>query len=95
MSNRGENGDRGRKKEGADEKVAESALDNAEATVVQNSQELGFTYWATCLSIRSYRSLIRLFRTAPFARAIRCASFGRSLTHSLPSSWESGWLLID
>ena len=33
--------------------------------------------------VRSHRSLIRLLRTA------RCAySFGRSLTHSLPSSWE-------
>ena len=37
----------------------------------------------------SHHSLIRLLRTARFARALRCAhSFARSLTHSLPSSWE-------
>ena len=41
----------------------------------------------------SHRSLIRLLRTARFARALRCGhSFVRSLTHSLPSSWE--WDLI-
>ena len=39
--------------------------------------------------VRSHRSLIRLLRTARFARALRCAhSFARSLTHSLRSSWE-------
>ena len=36
--------------------------------------------------IRSHRSLIRLLRTTRFAR---------SLTHSLPSSWESGLCLYD
>ena len=42
------------------------------------------------------RSLIRLFRTARFARALRCAhSFARSLTHSLPSSWGSGLCLCN
>ena len=40
--------------------------------------------------IRSHRSLIRLLRTARFARALRCThSFARSLTRSLRSSWES------
>ena len=40
--------------------------------------------------VRSHRSPVRLLRTARFARALRCAhSFARSLTHSLPSSWES------
>ena len=40
--------------------------------------------------VRSHRSLIRLLRTARFARALRCAhSFARSLTRSLRSSWES------
>jgi len=44
--------------------------------------------------VRSHRSLIRLLRTARFARALRCAhSFARSLTHSLQSSWESGFCL--
>merc|ERR1711951_261612 len=39
--------------------------------------------------VRSHRSLIRLLRTARFARALRCAHlFARSLTHSLQSSWE-------
>ena len=42
------------------------------------------------LLARSHRSLICLLRTARFARALRCAhSFPGSLTHSLPSSWES------
>ena len=42
--------------------------------------------------VRSHRSLIRWLRTARFARALRCAhSFARSLTHSLPSSWERGF----
>ena len=41
--------------------------------------------------VRSHRSLIRLLRTARFARALRCAhSLARSLTHSLPSSSERG-----
>jgi len=44
--------------------------------------------------VRSHRSLVRLLRTARFARALRCAhSFARSLTHSLPSSWDSGIFL--
>ena len=38
--------------------------------------------------------LMRLLRTARFARALRCAlSFARSLTHSLPSSWDRGILM--
>ena len=46
--------------------------------------------------VRSHRSLVRLLRTARFARALRCAhSFARSLTHSLLSSWDSGVLLSD
>ena len=37
-------------------------------------------------------SLVRLLRTACYARAVRCAhSFARSLTHSLRSSWERGF----
>jgi len=44
--------------------------------------------------VRSHRSLVRLLRTARFARALRCAhSFARSLAHSLPSSWDSGIFL--
>ena len=44
--------------------------------------------------VRSHRSLIRLLRTARFARALRCAhSFARSLTRSLRSSWERGFCL--
>ena len=48
--------------------------------------------------IRSHRSLIRLLRTASFARALCRAHslarlLARSLTHSLPSSWESGFCL--
>ena len=44
--------------------------------------------------VRSHRSLIRLLRTARFARALRCAhSLARSLTHSLRSSWGSGFCL--
>ena len=44
--------------------------------------------------VRSDRSLIRLLRTARFARALRCThSFARSLTRSLRSSWESGLCL--
>ena len=44
--------------------------------------------------VRSHRSLIRLLRTARFARALRCAhSFACSLTRSLQSSWESGLCL--
>ena len=36
--------------------------------------------------VRSYRSLVRLLRTARFARALRCAhSFARSLTSLTPS----------
>ena len=43
---------------------------------------------------RSHRSLIRLLRTACFARALCCAhSFARSLTRSLRSSWERGFCL--
>ena len=39
--------------------------------------------------VRTHRSLIRLLRTARFARALRCAhSLARSLTRSLRSSWE-------
>ena len=38
--------------------------------------------------VRSHRSLVRLLRTARFARALRCA-------HSLPSSWDSGIFLSD
>ena len=39
--------------------------------------------------VRSHRSLIRLPRTARFARALRYAhSLARSLTHSLQNSWE-------
>ena len=41
--------------------------------------------------VRSHRSLIRLLRTARFARALRCAhSFSRSLTHSLTHSGAHG-----
>ena len=44
--------------------------------------------------ILSHRSLIRLLRTARFARALRCAhSFARSLTRLLRSSWESSFCL--
>ena len=43
--------------------------------------------------IRSHRLLIRLLRTARFARALRCAySFARSLTHSLRGLWEKGFV---
>ena len=50
-------------------------------------------YWAIRFSVCSHRSLIRLLRTARFARALRSAhSFARSLTHSLWSSWESGFV---
>ena len=35
------------------------------------------------------RTLVRLVRSARFARALRCAhSLARSLTHSLPNLWE-------
>ena len=58
-------------------------------TVGQNSQESG-GHSLNRLLVRSHRSLIRLLRTARFARALRCAhSFARLLTHSLPSLWES------
>ena len=44
--------------------------------------------------VRLHRSLIRLLRTARFARALRCAhSLARSLTRSLRSSWESSFCL--
>ena len=44
--------------------------------------------------VRSHRSLIRLLRTARFARALCCAhSLARSLTRSLRSSWERGLCL--
>ena len=43
-------------------------------------------YWATRSSVRSHRSLVRLLRTARFARALRCAhSFARLLTSLTPS----------
>ena len=43
-----------------------------------------------CSIVCSHRSLIRLLRTARFARALRCAhSFARSLTRSIRRSWES------
>ena len=39
-------------------------------------------------------SLVCLLLTARCARALHCAlSFARSLTHSLPSSWESAFLM--
>ena len=44
--------------------------------------------------VESHHSLIRLLRTARFARALRCAhSFAHSLTRSLRSSWERGFCL--
>ena len=73
------------------------------STVVQESHESRHKHWATCSSIHSHRSVIRLLRTTRLARALRCAhSFARSLTllicslahfaHSLACSlrsWES------
>ena len=54
--------------------------------MVQNVHESGHKHWA----IRLHRLIIRLLRTANFARALSCAySFAHSLTSSLPSSWES------
>ena len=52
-------------------------------------------YWAIHSSVRSHRSLIRLLRTARFARALRSfvRSLAHSLTHSLRSSWERGFCL--
>ena len=44
--------------------------------------------------VRMHLSLIRLFRTARFARTLTCASLSslaHSLTHSLLSSWERGF----
>ena len=55
-------------------------------------------YWATCSSVRLYRSLVRLLCTFRFARAIRCAhSFARSLTSlttSLLGKWMIRWLFF-
>ena len=57
--------------------------------MVDNSQEYRLKYWATrslAPLTRSHRSLVRLLRTARFARALRCAhSFARSLTSLTPS----------
>ena len=48
------------------------------------------------LLVRSHRKLICSLCTAHFARALRFAHlFARSLTHSLPSWWESGSCLWD
>ena len=50
------------------------------------------------LLVCSHRSLIRLLRTAHFARALRCAhSFAHLLTSLVPSlvgQWMLGWLFI-
>ena len=57
-----------------------------QCTMVWNKQELRRKYWATRSSVRSHRSLVRLLRTARFARALRCAhSFARLLTLLTPS----------
>jgi len=66
-------------------------------TMVVNGQDYRQKYWGTRSSVRSHRSLIRLLRTARFARALRCAhSFARSLTSLTPSlvgKWLIRWLL--
>ena len=55
-------------------------------TMVENSQEYRLEYWATRSSIRSFARTAHSFRTAHFARALRCAhSFARSLTSLTPS----------
>ena len=47
-----------------------------------------------CSLARSHRSLIRLLRTARFARALHCAlSFARSLTHSLTPELMGKWFM--
>ena len=44
--------------------------------------------------VHSRRSLIRLLHTVRFSRALRRAqSFARALTHSLRSSWETGFFI--
>ena len=52
------------------------------STLVWNKQESRRKYWTTRSSVRSHRSLVRLLRTARFARALRCAH-----------SWESEFLM--
>ena len=60
----------------------------------RTSLESGCKYWATRLSVRSHRSLIRLLCTAGFARALHCPhSFVRSLTYAFQSSWKNGFCL--
>ena len=62
------------------------------STVVWKRQESWCKYRATCFSVRSCRSLIRLLRTARFLHALRCAhSFAPSLTLLTPKlvgKWE-------
>ena len=46
--------------------------------------------------VRSHRSLVRLLRTARFARALCCAhSFTPLLSQTFLSSWDSGLILSD
>ena len=51
---------------------------DSHSTVGQNNQEYRLKYWAIRLSVRSHHSLVHLLRTAPFARALRCAHFSHS-----------------
>ena len=59
-----------------------------QGTMVDNSQEyrLALGHSLVRSLVRSHRSLVRLLRTARFARALRCAhSFARSLPSLTPS----------
>ena len=62
-------------------------------------QESRRKYWATRVFIRSFaRTTHSIACSALLAFFARCAALirllARSLTHSLPSSWESEWLIV-